>query len=792
MTTLLFCCCVISVLDLLTAQGLAFTLKHSRGEPWPVTGDRRSVRGVLRGDRLRDAGTLTRELPAMSRLDQPPAASAAWPRWLSALVAAYAALRGFKRKLLGGAEVVALDPALPWAVRWELIKSRGELRSKGASAPRAFRSMLKESADTLEEFPALIVTAAVLAGDALRRHMRLRQPLTSFRRLGEAQALLFTAGKLHQGMSRAEDPGIRLLAGDFLFAEGQWVMAELGSLPAVRRTARMIRDVSDGTSKGGAAHGGHACVGALGVRTALRAAFLRAGTNFAMATSGAAWLIRAPRETVIAFRRYGIDLGCALEMAQYREDIASQDCALWLARSAKEALRSLGAQSERLASVRGMYRLADRVEHSCAASVLKLVEEQDLGSEVRGLSYGDFCDYRSELDSELALEMNCHQEEEASPLAGPGYTRDRTAEEAMEGLISAGLSRLDTSRVASIRPKEEGELKAVLETSLRSVGRGLLEVNELLDGRGLAKPAGTDMVREAVAQVFGSGGKRLRPALVLLVSSALGGKDENRRRVATLAASVEVLHSASLVHDDILDGADLRRGLPTVHVQLGERAAAMVGDFLFASAICMVAELDSLPVLVLICKVVADFGRGELAQSAVRFEAVKYSLEDYLTKSFYKTASLLGASCQAAAVLSGTDPSAKEATACYMFGAYIGLAFQVVDDVLDFTSSELALGKPALADLREGNLSAPILFAAQGGELEARGELLEALDRRLAGEGDLNRVLALVDEAGGVQKAKALARRFADLAIAEIAVLPAGQAREALRTFADFVVERSS
>ncbi|CAK0873433.1 unnamed protein product [Prorocentrum cordatum] len=281
----------------------------------------------------------------------------------------------------------------------------------------------------------------------------------------------------------------------------------------------------------------------------------------------------------------------------------------------------------------------------------------------------------------------------------------------------------------------------------------------------------------------------------------MGAEKERLSRVASLAASIEVLHSASLVHDDILDAAEFRRGEQTMHVQLGERAATLVGDFLFATASVLVAELGSLPVVVLISKATLR-GRGELAQSAVRFEAVDYSLEDYLAKSFYKTASLLAAACQSAAVLSGAGPESPQAQSCYKFGAYVGLAFQVVDDILDFTSTEEEIGKPALADLKEGNLSAPVLFAAQerqasgdGGEFgldpEGRRELLELLDRRLSGEEDLERTKALVADAGGVARAKALARRFVDLAALELEELPDSEARAGLRTFAEFVIARS-
>jgi len=446
-----------------------------------------------------------------------------------------------------------------------------------------------------------------------------------------------------------------------------------------------------------------------------------------------------------------------------------------------------------------MRRLAHRVERSCTSTLSKLLRD-DANRRTHGLSYGEFRKLYEELEKTVLAGDDQRTSDETQMARGPGFQRDEVSDRELKALITAGLAGVAPPAPPAMAWPKEGP-KAALQGQLRHIGRELMEVNALLDGAVLAAPAISPVVRDSVVKLFGTAGKRLRPALVLLVSRALGAAAGDMTRVAKLAASVEVLHCASLVHDDILDSAALRRGEPTAHVLLGERAATLVGDFLFATSSCLVADLGNMPVVLLIAKVVADFGRGELAQSAIRFEAVDYSLDDYLAKSFYKTASLLAAACQAAAVLSKAKADSAEAIACYRFGAYIGLAFQVVDDVLDFTASEEELGKPALADLKEGNLSAPVLFAAQqtlgahGGQALApahRAELLAALDRRLARDGDLERVLDLVEEAQGVAQAKALARRFADLAIAELAHIPEGEARDGLRTFAEFVVVRTS
>ncbi|CAE8723352.1 unnamed protein product [Polarella glacialis] len=729
----------------------------------------------------------------------PPAASLAWPRYLSWLAATVVGLQGLRRKLFGGAEAVALDPALPMSVRLELINSRRELRSRAQFAPPTFRKIMRDSADTLEEVPALLVTVAVLAGDALRKR---GESLAPFRRLGEAEALLFTAGKLHLGMG-ADSGTMRLLGGDFLYAEGQWMLADLGSLPAIRLTSKMIRDVADGSSQGAAASEDtdSGSVSELGPERAMDVAFLRTGTYFAAVASGAAWISGQEPAIVDALRRYGTDLGNAIQIAQCREDAASQDCALWLARSAGEVLRrieqdcsSRGGSSA--AALRGMRRLAHRVERSCATSLEDIFRRQPQAKMIRGLTWAEMEVLRARLERLYVQPALDGEVGPATKTLGMGFRRDKVSDDGLEALIAAGLRSepLSPSGPPTSWPsKEQGGPGAALKGSFRCVGQQLVEVNAMLDGAGLSEPATSQLVREEVLRLFASGGKRLRPALTLLTARALGAPDSAMKRVASLAASVEVLHSASLVHDDILDGADLRRGEPTVHTRLGERAATLVGDFLFATASVLVADLGSLPTVLLISKVVADFGRGELAQSAVRFEAVEYSMEDYLAKSFYKTASLLAAACQAAAVLSGASPDSAESESCYRFGAFVGLAFQVVDDVLDFTSTEEELGKPALSDLKEGNLGAPVLYGAAKGALDekSRAELLVAINRRISVDGDLELVKRLVLESGGVEKSKALARRFVDLALLELETLPPSEARTGLRTFAEYVIIRS-
>ncbi len=177
-----------------------------------------------------------------------------------------------------------------------------------------------------------------------------------------------------------------------------------------------------------------------------------------------------------------------------------------------------------------------------------------------------------------------------------------------------------------------------------------------------------------------------------------------------LAEITEMIHTASLVHDDVVDEAELRRGVPTVHSSFGNRIAVLAGDFLFAQSSWYLANLDNLEVVKLLSQVIMDLAEGEIQQGLNRF-AANLTIDEYIQKSYYKTASLIANSCKSAAVLS--ESSADLAEHLYSYGRHIGLAFQIIDDILDFTGSTEALGKPAGSDLKSGNLTAPVLYALE-------------------------------------------------------------------------------
>ncbi len=290
------------------------------------------------------------------------------------------------------------------------------------------------------------------------------------------------------------------------------------------------------------------------------------------------------------------------------------------------------------------------------------------------------------------------------------------------------------------------------------------------------------ILHAAAEHLFEAKGKGLRPALVLLTAKATMGDQEITPRHRRLAEITEMIHTASLVHDDVIDEAGVRRGIPTVNSFFGNRIAVLAGDFLFAQSSWYLANLDNLEVVKLLSKVIKDFAEGEIRQSLTAFD-VNLSLTDYLEKSFYKTASLMAGSCKAAAVLS--DCPAEECEQFYNFGKHFGIAFQVMDDILDFTSSTETLGKPAGSDLKDGNITAPVLFA-----LEEKPQLHTLIARELKEELDLTAALALIEQSTGIDRAKDLAKHHTKLALQSLEILPPSLYKKSLLGLAEYNIDR--
>lgn len=286
----------------------------------------------------------------------------------------------------------------------------------------------------------------------------------------------------------------------------------------------------------------------------------------------------------------------------------------------------------------------------------------------------------------------------------------------------------------------------------------------------------------AAEYLFGTKGKRVRPAIVFLVSRATVPDKEITLRHRRLAEITEMIHTASLVHDDVVDESELRRGVPTVHSSFGNRIAVLAGDFLFAQSSWYLANLNNLDVVKLLSQVIMDLAEGEIQQGLNRF-STDLSIDAYLQKSYYKTASLFANSSKAAGVLSEVPDQISESM--YSYGRHFGLAFQIVDDILDFTASTEELGKPAGSDLKSGNLTAPVLYA-----LEEQPYLEVLIEREFAQPGDLEQAIALVKDSRGIERSRTLAEQHSKSAIEALENLPLSESRQALSKLADYVLRR--
>ncbi len=309
-----------------------------------------------------------------------------------------------------------------------------------------------------------------------------------------------------------------------------------------------------------------------------------------------------------------------------------------------------------------------------------------------------------------------------------------------------------------------------------------LDLETLLNDLRALIGAGHPILQAAAEHLFSAGGKRLRPGIVLLLSRALSPDGELSSKHKRLAEITEMIHTASLVHDDVVDEAATRRGVKTVHSRFNYRVAVLAGDFLFAQASWHLANLDNLDVVKLLSRVIMDLADGEVKQGLYRYDAGQ-SFSNYLEKSYCKTASLIANSSQAAGVLS--NQSQENLKALHHFGRQLGLAFQVVDDILDFTGSEQQLGKPAASDLASGYLTAPALFA-----LEENPTFAGLIEREFSEKDDLEKALNLVRNSNAINRSRDLAEKFAKEASEAIKWLPDSSSSRALFELPDFVLSR--
>ncbi|MDQ5959527.1 MAG: octaprenyl-diphosphate synthase [Pseudomonadota bacterium] len=291
------------------------------------------------------------------------------------------------------------------------------------------------------------------------------------------------------------------------------------------------------------------------------------------------------------------------------------------------------------------------------------------------------------------------------------------------------------------------------------------------------------LVRQVAEYIIQSGGKRLRPALVLLAAGALDYRGTHHH---DLAAVVEFIHTATLLHDDVVDESALRRGRDTANAMFGNAASVLVGDFLYSRAFQMMVEVDDMRVMRVLSDATNVIAEGEVLQLMNCHDADVDEVR-YLQVIRYKTAKLFEAAGQLGAILGGASPEVERGLADY--GMHLGTAFQIIDDVLDYSGAEAETGKHLGDDLAEGKPTLPLIYVMQHGAPEQAALVRNAIEQ--GGRDDFAVVLAVVRGSGALDHARRVAEAEARLAIEAISDLPSSQYKESLLQLPAFAVSRS-
>lgn len=297
----------------------------------------------------------------------------------------------------------------------------------------------------------------------------------------------------------------------------------------------------------------------------------------------------------------------------------------------------------------------------------------------------------------------------------------------------------------------------------------------------IAVNSSSDLLNEASLHLLQAGGKRIRPVFVLLAAKFGSYQIE---QIMNVAVPLELIHMASLVHDDVIDDSEMRRGQLTVKAQWNNRVAMYTGDFIFARALEYITNIKNPQAHRILSYTMVEICVGEIIQIEDKSK-LDQRLQDYFRRIKRKTALLIASSCQLGAVVSGAD----EKTIIHLkrFGYYVGMSFQIIDDILDFTSTDKELGKPAGSDLIQGNITLPILF------LKDSPEFRPALEHAISGNmTEIERVALVkrIRESDAIAKSKAISNRYLQKALIELDALPSSPAKKSLREIALYMGKR--
>ncbi len=294
-----------------------------------------------------------------------------------------------------------------------------------------------------------------------------------------------------------------------------------------------------------------------------------------------------------------------------------------------------------------------------------------------------------------------------------------------------------------------------------------------------------ELIGEITRYVLKSGGKRVRPALLLLSAKLCGYRDGTRN--IALAAVAEYMHAATLIHDDIIDHADKRRGLPSANSTWGPQISVLAGDFLYARSLQILVADGDLAVMQAFADATVRMTEGEVREVQMAGN-LDLTYDEYLEIIISKTAALISAACRAGALIARAEASAVAALT--EFGLNLGVGFQLVDDALDFVAKEDRLGKPVGNDFKEGKVTFPVFHVLRAGSEADRGRLRELAAKETIGESDLAEVKGMVERHGAVAATMEHVRTYLEKAKESLAIFPDSTAKRSLVLMADFVRDR--
>ncbi|KAB2338324.1 heptaprenyl diphosphate synthase component II [Cytobacillus depressus] len=293
--------------------------------------------------------------------------------------------------------------------------------------------------------------------------------------------------------------------------------------------------------------------------------------------------------------------------------------------------------------------------------------------------------------------------------------------------------------------------------------------------------AESSLLHEASLHLLKAGGKRIRPVFVLLAGK-FGTYDINK--IKDVAVALELIHMASLVHDDVIDDAELRRGKPTIKAKWDNKVAMYTGDYIFARSLELITNIEKPCTHQILSNTLVELCIGEIEQIKDKYN-FEQNIRDYFRRIKRKTAILIAVSCQLGAIAADVDDKVHQKL--YRFGYYVGMSYQIIDDVLDFTGTEKELGKPAGDDLRQGNITLPVLFAMEDADI--RKEIVKV--RETTQQAEIERIITLIKSSGAIERSLKVSDQYLNKALDNLKDLPQNRAKKTLMDIAKVIGKRN-